>query len=119
MLPERSTLLVPEFPRSLRLRIKALANLRDQTMHEVIEDLLEDALTEYRQAISMAEVHSGILTATLGAFASIISNNLNIVMKFLAAVTIIIAFPTMIASLFGMNVNLPFQNHPWAFIGIL
>ena len=83
------------------------------------EDLLEDALTEYRQAISTAEIHSGILTATLGAFASIISNNLNIVMKFLAAVTIIIAFPTMIASLFGMNVNLPFQNHPWAFIGIL
>ncbi len=44
ILPERSTLLVPEFPRSLRLRIKALANLRDQTMHEVIEDLLEQAL---------------------------------------------------------------------------
>ena len=44
MLPERSTLLVPEFPRPLRLRIKALANLRDQKMHEVIEDLLEHAL---------------------------------------------------------------------------
>ena len=44
MLPERSTLLVPEFPRSLRLRIKALANLRDQPMHEVIEELLEQAL---------------------------------------------------------------------------
>ena len=44
MLPERSTLLVPEFPRPLRLRIKALANLRDQPMHEVIEDLLEQAL---------------------------------------------------------------------------
>ena len=44
LLPERSTLLVPEFPRLLRLRIKALANLRDQTMHEVIEDLLEYAL---------------------------------------------------------------------------
>ena len=44
MLPERSTLLVPEFPRPLRLRIKALANLRDQTMHEVIEELLEHAL---------------------------------------------------------------------------
>jgi len=44
MLPERSTLLVPEFPRPLRLRIKALANLRDQRMHEVIEDLLEEAL---------------------------------------------------------------------------
>ena len=44
MLPERSTLLVPEFPRPLRLRIKALANLRDQPMHEVIEELLEQAL---------------------------------------------------------------------------
>ena len=44
MLPERSTLLVPEFPRPLRLRIKALANLRDQKMHEVIEDLLEQGL---------------------------------------------------------------------------
>src|SRR5512141_502407 len=48
MLPERSTLLVPEFPRPLRLRIKALANLRDQTMHQGTEDLLEQARRSWR-----------------------------------------------------------------------
>jgi magnesium transporter len=79
------------------------------------EDLLEDAITENKQALSMAEVHSNILSSTMGAFASIVSNNLNMVMKFLAAVTIILAIPTMIGSFYGMNIALPLQDHPWAF----
>jgi len=79
------------------------------------EDLLEDAITENQQALSAAEVHSNILTATMDAFASIISNNLNIVMKFLAAVTIILAIPTVIGTFYGMNVALPFQESPFAF----
>jgi magnesium transporter len=83
------------------------------------EDLLEDVITENQQAIEMTNINSNILSSTMGAFASIISNNLNQVMKFLAAVTIVVALPTLIASLYGMNVPLPWQNHPFAFVVLL
>jgi len=80
------------------------------------EDLLEDVLTETQQAIEMTNIESNILSSMMDAFASIISNNLNGVMKFLASITIIISLPTMIASFFGMNVNLPFGGHQLAFL---
>ncbi len=79
------------------------------------EDLLEDVITENQQAIEMTNIASNILSSMMDAFASIISNNVNAVMKFLAAATIVIALPTLVASLFGMNVPLPFQDHPLAF----
>jgi magnesium transporter len=63
----------------------------------------------------MTDVSTGILSQMMDAFASIISNNLNVVMKFLASATIVIALPTLIASVYGMNLNLPFQEHPQAF----
>jgi magnesium transporter len=63
----------------------------------------------------MTDVSTGILSQMMDAFASIISNNLNVVMKFLASATIVIALPTLIASVYGMNLNLPFQDHPQAF----
>jgi magnesium transporter len=68
-------------------------------------ELLEDVIIENKQAIEMANIYSGILSGTMDAFASVISNNLNIVMKFLATVTIVMSIPTMIASFFGMNVT--------------
>jgi magnesium transporter len=83
------------------------------------EDLLEDVLTENQQAIEMTNITSNILSSMMDAFASIISNNLNGVMKFLAAVTIILALPSMVASFFGMNVHLPFEAHPMAFVFII
>ncbi len=79
------------------------------------EDLLEDVLTENQQAIEMTNITSNILSSMMDAFASIISNNLNSVMKFLASITIVLSLPTMIASFYGMNVNLPFQDSPLAF----
>jgi magnesium transporter len=82
-------------------------------------DLLEDVLTEFRQAMEMTTISANILSNTMDAFASIISNNLNVVMKFLASVTIILALPTLVASIFGMNVALPLQDHPAAFWLIL
>ncbi len=85
-------------------------------MYEEDEDLLEDVIIENKQAIEMADIYSNILSGTMDAFASIISNNLNIVMKFLAIVTIILALPTMVASFFGMNVPVPFQNSPHGFV---
>ena len=83
------------------------------------EELLEDVITENKQAIEMAETYSNILSGMMDAFASVISNNLNIVMKFLTSITIVLALPTMVASFFGMNVALPMQNSPFAFIIIL
>lgn len=79
------------------------------------EELLEDVLIEVRQAIELTEISESILGQMMGAFTSIISNNLNVVMKFLAAATIVISLPTLVASFFGMNVNLPIANHPLAF----
>ncbi|MBA2872191.1 magnesium transporter [Anoxybacillus calidus] len=84
-------------------------------MYEEDKDLLEDVLIEYTQAIEMADTYSTILSNMMDAFASIISNNLNIVMKFLTSITIVLSFPTMVASFYGMNVDLPFQHHPHAF----
>ncbi|MEQ8199061.1 MAG: magnesium transporter CorA family protein [Clostridiaceae bacterium] len=68
-------------------------------------DVLEDVIIENKQAIEMAGIYSDILAGTMDAFASIIANNLNIVMKVLAAVTIVMAIPNMISGLFGMNVS--------------
>ncbi|NTW71432.1 MAG: magnesium transporter CorA family protein [Eubacteriaceae bacterium] len=78
-------------------------------------DLLEDVIIENRQAIEMANIYSNILSGTMDAFASVISNNLNMVMKFLTSVTIVMAIPTIIASLFGMNVPVPLSSNPYAF----
>lgn len=80
------------------------------------EDLLEDVIIENKQAIEMANIYSGILSGTMDAFASIISNNLNIVMKLLTSITILMAIPTMFSSFFGMNViNMPFATSPFGF----
>lgn len=80
------------------------------------KDLLDDVIVENKQAIEMANIYSGILSGMMDAFASIISNNLNIVMKVLASITIIISIPTIFASFYGMNViNIPFAESPYGF----
>jgi magnesium transporter len=80
------------------------------------EDLLEDVIIENKQAIEMANIYSGILSGTMDAFASIISNNLNIVMKLLTSITILMAIPTMFASFYGKNVDhIPFANTEFGF----
>ncbi len=83
------------------------------------EDLLEDVIIENRQALEMANIYSGILNSTMDTFSSILSNNLNGVMKALATVTIVMSIPTMIASFYGMNVPLPGQNQPYGFLIVL
>ena len=88
-------------------------------LYEEDEDILEDAIIENKQAIEMAKIYSDILNGTMDAYASIISNNLNGVMKFLTSITIILAIPTMVASYWGMNVPVPMQNSPWGFLVII
>jgi magnesium transporter len=80
------------------------------------EDLLDDVFTENRQAIGMSEIASDILSQMMDAFASIISNNLNVVMKFLASVTVILIVPTIVATFYGMNVRLPLEEEPSTFV---
>ncbi len=83
------------------------------------EDLLDDILIENRQAIEMTNIYSNILRDMMDAFSSIISNNLNIVMKFLTSITLILTIPTLIASIYGMNVPLPLSHSPHAFIIVI
>ena len=78
-------------------------------------ELLEDVIIENKQAIEMSNIYRDILSGTMDAFASVISNNLNIVMKLLAAVTIILTVPTIVSSLWGMNVPVPFEHNPFGF----
>ena len=84
-------------------------------LYEEDEDLLEDAIVENKQAIEMSKIYSDILNETMDMYASIISNNINDIMKFLTSRTIILAIPTLVASLWGMNVPVPFQNYQYGF----
>ncbi len=85
-------------------------------MTEDDKDLLDDVIIENKQAIEMASIYSNILSGMMDAFASVINNNLTLVMKFLTSVTIIFMIPTFVSSTFGMNVPLPFQQSPHAFL---
>lgn len=87
--------------------------------YEEDQDLLEDVLTENQQAIQMTSINAEILSSMMDAFASIISNNLNVVMKVLAALTIILNMPVIVASFYGMNVHLPGESHPFAFLSLI
>ena len=85
------------------------------------EELLDDVIIENKQAIEMVDMHRSILEGMMDGFASIISNNVNLVMKFLAAITIILSIPTMLASFWGMNVPVAFSANPngfWVVIGL-
>jgi magnesium transporter len=83
------------------------------------EDLIADLLDETKQAIQTNNIYSDNLKHTLNVVSSLISNNLNRIVKFLTSMSIIIAIPTLVASLYGMNVILPFQDNPSAFLFIL
>jgi magnesium transporter len=109
--------------RSNRNVVERLMRLfSNPTVHNMVklreddEELLEDVRIEFDQAIEMVQMHGEVLASMMDAFASVISNNLNIVMKFLTSVTIVMAIPTMIASFFGMNVPVPWQESHAGFV---
>ncbi|OUO35241.1 magnesium transporter CorA family protein [Olsenella sp. An290] len=105
--------------KSDEVTLNKIAQGRIIPLYEDDQDLLEDVLVEVHQAIEMANIYSGTLSGTMDAFASIISNNLNIVMKVLSVITIVMAIPNIIFGFYGMNVDLPFDGVPffdnWAF----
>ena len=84
------------------------------TLYEEDHDLLEDVLIEVRQAIEMAQIYSSIISGMMDAFASVISNNLNVTMKVLSSITILLAIPNIIFGFYGMNVSgLPLDQFFW------
>lgn len=100
---------------NLLIKVK---NLRSQRKY-FDEDLVEDVEIEQRQAQDSARIYSDILSGTMDAYASVISNNLNIVMKRLTSISIILMLPTLIASLYGMNVPNSLENNPYGFLIVL
>ena len=84
-------------------------------LYEEDEDILEDAAIENRQAMEMVTTYSEILNGMIEVFGTMVSNNLNIVMKFLTSITILISIPTLIASILGMNVVFPFATNIFGF----
>lgn len=109
------------FITSIKANEIVLAKLRNskKITTEINEDLLEDAIIENKQALEMAQIYSDIQSGMMDAFASVISNNLNVVMKHLTLVSIILMIPTLIASVFGMNVPNLWENSHWAMPSIL
>lgn len=88
-------------------------------LNEQEEDIIEDIIIDNSQALEMATIYTNILSSTMDTFASIISNNLNAVMRRLTTVTLILMIPTLVASLYGMNVKLPGKENEFAFLYIL
>ena len=99
----------------LMMKIKRIDFL-EISKKENESDLLEDVIVDCGQALEMANIHATILGSSMDAYASVISNNLNNVMKRLTSVTILLMVPTLVASFYGMNVSLPFASHGWAFL---
>jgi magnesium transporter len=99
--------------------MERLQRMKLFTQYPEDEDLLEDVITENQQAISMTEILINIMGGMVESFATIISNNVNDVMKFLAAMTVVLSIPTIVVGFYGMNVALPFETHPYAYLGII
>jgi magnesium transporter len=74
------------------------------------KEFMDDLVVDYSQALEMAQIYTNILTSTMDAFASIISNNLNNVMKRLTSITIILSLPILVTSIYGMNVTIPYST---------
>ena len=101
--------------RSNELLMLKLARTGFLKLDEDEKDFLDDLVIETSQALEMAHTYTNILSSTLDAFASIISNNQNAVLKRLTMTTLFLSIPVLIASIYGMNVPLPFQHSPFAF----
>jgi magnesium transporter len=105
--------------KSNELVLAKFKNSKKSIFSEMNEDLIEDAMIETKQAIEMAQIYSNIQSGMMDTFASVISNNLNQVMKQMTSVSIILMIPTLIASFFGMNVPNYMETEWWAMPAVL
>lgn len=101
--------------RSNELLLMKMARTNFLNCDEEEQELLEDLIVEFSQALEMANTYTNILSSTMDAFASIINNNMNMVMKRLTSITILISLPTLIASFYGMNVDIPYKAGAYSF----
>lgn len=116
---EKSLVFFTTSLKSNQLLIEKLSKTKLLTLDEDDRDWLDDVVIDNRQAIEMADTYSNILSGMMDAFASVISNNLNIVMKKLTVISLILMVPTFIVSFFGMNISLPLANSGWLGTGIV
>lgn len=84
-------------------------------LNEEEKEFLSDVIVDNSQALEMANIYTNILSSTLDAFASIISNNQNEILKRLSVITIVLSLPVLVTSIYGMNVPIPYQHSPFAF----
>ena len=102
-----------------KIVLSQVKKLKEYKKYEDDFELMEDVEVENNQAIEMCTIYRNIVEGMMNAFSSIISNNLNVVMKVLAIITLIISIPTLVASLFGMNVKVPFGKNDLGFYIII
>ncbi|MCW3464716.1 magnesium transporter CorA family protein [Chitinophaga nivalis] len=101
--------------RSNELLLMKLERTNFLGLNEDEKEFLNDLIVDTSQALEMANIYTNILSSTMDAFASIISNNLNLIMKRLTSITIVLTFPMLVASIYGMNVDIPYQHTSHAF----
>lgn len=102
---------------SLMVEKIAYSSVLDMTEDEL--EIYEEMVIENKQGLEMANIYTSIITGMTGTFASIINNNVSVVMKLLTSITILIALPTLVSSIYGMNVELPLQHIPFAFLVVM
>lgn len=108
---EKSLVFFSTSLKSDEITVEKILRGRALKLYEDDQEMLEDVLIEVKQAVEMSSIYSGILSGMMDAYASIISNNVNLIMKRLTIITILMAIPTIVFSFYGMNVkNLPFAN---------
>lgn len=101
----------------MKMKRTDFLSLRDKNPHE---DLFEDIIIDNGQALEMSNVYTNILSGTMEAYASIVSNNLNTFIHRLTIITIILMVPTLVASFYGMNLDhIPFSDSPYTFVGLI
>ncbi len=103
--------------RLMRFRTSSVNSLLK--MYEEDEDLLEDVIIENKQALEMVDIYTNILSSMMASFSSIISNRLSQIMKFLTSMTILLAVPTLVYSLWGVNVQVPMAESPFGFLTLI
>lgn len=100
------------------LTLRRISTGRQIKLYEADQDLLDDVLIETDQAVELCSIYTGLLSRTMEAFGSVISNNLNQVMKVLTSLTLVMAIPAVVSGIFGMNVGLPTDNF-WIAMGVM